>query len=260
MPEEQEALQSFRGWEVNTLRLTTFVGPDFDVHPDIPWWNQVVEHDAEESRSRRSTGELLESGSFEGKQLVLDIKPGRADWRFSALAGPPGELPEVLPTIGPLDDLLPPFLKLTEKWLEVCPTVTRMAFGVVLIKPVPDRETGYSVIDTFLPDINIDPENSFDFLYQINRPRNSRSGIGGLKRNRLSKWGVLATTLVKVTGGGGGAGIMQNAQPLRFFCRLELDMSTDLEFSEGFSRDNRPAVFRELVDLGHQIAEEGDIP
>ena len=245
-------------WELNAIRATTFVGPDFDVQPGISWWNQVVGNDSEESRNRHSTGELQESGVFEGKRLALDIKPGRVDWNLSAMAGPPNELPEILPTIGPLDDVLPPFLRLTEKWLDLCPTVTRMAFGAVLIKPVPDRETGYSEIDTLLPDVKIDSENSFDFLYQINRPRTS-SGISGLKLNRLTKWGVLATSLLQVAAGAGGARVQDTQHP-RFFCRLELDMNTALEFSGDFSKHNTRSVFRELVDLGREIAEKGDIP
>ena len=259
MPEEQEALQSVGGWEVNTLRATTFVGPDFNVHPEISWWTQVVENDAEESRSRRSVGELQESGVFEGKRLVLDIKPGRVDWNLSALPGPPDELPEMLPTIGPLNDVLTSFLRLTSKWLDVCPPASRIAFGAILIKPVPDRETGYSAISELLPTVEIDPENSFDFHYQINRPRTSLSGITGLRLNRLAKWSVAATFRLQVGAGVGGRGVVHDAEQPRFFCRLELDMNTDSEFSEGFSRDNMRPVFHELVDLGRQIAEGGDI-
>jgi len=258
MPEEPDGLQSLSDWEVNSVRATTFIGPDFDVHPKIPWWNQVVEKDAEESRSRRSVGELQESGAFEGKRLVLDIKPGRADWRLSALPGPPGELPDLVPTIGPLDDVLTTFLKLTDRWLDVCPPVTRIAFGAILVKPATDRETGYSAISRLLPRVDIDPENSFDFLYQINRPRTSSSGISGLRLNRLSKWSVLATFLLQVAAGGGGGGLVRDTRQPQFFCRLELDMSTDANFSEEFSRDKMRPIFQELVDLGREIAEEGD--
>ena len=259
MPEEPGSLQSLSDWEVNSVRATTFIGPDFDVHPEIPWWNQVVENDAEESHIRRSVGELQESGVFEHKRLVLDIKPGRADWRLSALPGLPGELPELVPTIGPLDGVLTAFLKLTDRWLAVCPPVTRMAFGAILVKPVTDRETGYSSISRLLPRVEIDPENSFDFLYQINRPRTSLSGIVGLRLNRLSKWSVLATTMVQVAPSGGGGRLVRETRQPRFFCRLELDMSTDSEFSGDFSGDNTRTVFHELADLGREIAEEGDI-
>jgi len=259
MPEEPEGLQSLSDWEVNIVRATTFVGPDFNVHPEISWWKQIVENEAEESRSRHSTGELVESGVFEGRRLVLDIKPGRADWRLTALAGPPDELPEVLPTIGPLDDVLTSFLRLTGSWLDVCPAVTRLAFGAVLVKPVTDRKTGYSAIATLLPKVDIDPENSSDFLYQINRPRPSLSGISGLILNRLSKWSVLSTILLRVAVGGGGGSIQDARQP-QFFCRLELDMNTDSDFRGDFSKDNMGSVFQELVDLGREIAKKGDIP
>ena len=261
MPDEPEGRQSLIDWEVSTIRVTAFAGADLDVHPEAgSWWTQVVESDAEESRSRPGVGEIQESGIFEGKRLVLDIKPGRVDWHLSALPGLPDEQPEIVPTIGPLNDVLTSFTRLTDRWLGICPPLTRMAFGAVLVKPVTDRETGYSTIDELLPKVDIDPENSFDFLYKINRPRTSMSGISGLILNRLSTWSVLATFLLQVGAGSGGGGVIRDAQQPRFFCRLELDMSTDTNFQEGFSGENTRVVFRELVELGREIAEGGDLP
>jgi hypothetical protein len=43
-------------------------------------------------------------------------------------------------------------------------------------------------------------------------------------------------------------------------CRLELDISTMPEWEGELPHDGLPEVFRELVDLGQEIAEKGDIP
>src|SRR4029077_16583024 len=79
------------------------------------------------------------------------------------------------------------------RWIkEMSPTISRLAFGAVLFQSAESHETGYELLKSYLPKLEVDSKGSFDFLYQINRPRLSMSGIPSLQINRLSKWAVVA--------------------------------------------------------------------
>ena len=45
-----------------------------------------------------------------------------------------------------------------------------------------------------------------------------------------------------------------------YACRLELDINTDGDFEGELPRQALPALWDELVRLGAEIAEKGDVP
>ena len=45
-----------------------------------------------------------------------------------------------------------------------------------------------------------------------------------------------------------------------FFAQLELDINTALDFQGEFEKGQVQSIFAELVQLGCEIAEQGDIP
>jgi hypothetical protein len=45
-----------------------------------------------------------------------------------------------------------------------------------------------------------------------------------------------------------------------YACRLELDINTPQSFQNELPYDQLNNIFQELVDLGREIATEGDIP
>jgi hypothetical protein len=259
MSQEQCTLPDGSKWEAERLRATIFILPGAEVAGMESWWKQVVEDEPEEVLTRPREGQLQHTGVFEGKRLALVVQPGRVDWTLLAPLESPDELAERFPTMGQFSGALEPFLRVARRWLDVCPAVTRLAFGAILIRSVADRQSGYSEISPLLPDVRIDSENSSDFFYQINRPRISKSGMGGLKVNRLTKWSVTQAGLIQIAIGA-GAGTVLHSGPRQFACRLELDMSTAAEFSGEIPKDKTPSVFEELVRLGREIANRGDIP
>ena len=113
------------------------------------------------------------------------------------------------------------------------------------------------MLTQILPDIPIDTENSIDFLYQINRPRMS-TNIKGLSINRLMKWAVVRLGLIRFAVRADGQTLSTNL-PYQFACRLELDISTDAEFSGVFNSDSLNAVFDEMVSIAKEISANGDI-
>jgi hypothetical protein len=147
------------------------------------------------------------------------------------------------------------------RWLSdsQIPAVTRLAFGAVIVYPVQDRETGYQVLNPYLPSVDVDPDGAFDFLYQINRPRDSSTGIESLRVNRLSRWSVVQQVYTTFELGARPGRVLA-LSPQQLACRLELDINTTSDFSGILPADKLPDLFQELVDLGEEIIAKGELP
>lgn len=245
-------------WQAEILRLTAFPGPSARI-VEPTWWADLAGEPPEAKSSRPRKGVQQEEGVFEGRKLVLVVEPTRIDWLFTPFDPQEREF-DVVPTIGSFPESLDAFSQLMLRWFELgtCPSVQRLAFGAILLQPVEDRQTGYQQISAYLSSVRLDPEGSSDFSYQINRPRDSTSGIPGLRINRLSKWSVAAWKTgqfsVRPTA------VQHFLGQAYFACRLEMDINTVPDFQDELSREQLPQVFQGLVDLGREIVKEGDIP
>lgn len=221
----------------------------------------MVGYDPDEEHKRAREGESQHVGKFDGWQLRLIVRPGRVDWFLDADNREAVENPEsLLLSGGPFDTALEPLSKLADKWLGMRPAVSRLAFGVILIQPVNDPRFGYMKISEYLPNVQIDPDNSSDFFYQINRPRDSAK-IPGLRINRLTKWSVITTGTANINlalQGKTKARVISDHES--HFCRAELDINTAADFQGELRSSELVTIFEELIDLSKEIAEEGDIP
>ena len=134
----------------------------------------------------------------------------------------------------------------------------------MLLEPVENREKGYLRITDYVPSVKIDPQRSEDFLYQINRPRES-TVIKGMRLNRLSKWSVASFLPVRFSI---GMPQSQPGQPLFYShggtpamaCRAEFDLSTATGIQHELPHDMLQSIFNELVALGSEMAQYGDVP
>lgn len=248
---------ALEAWQAQILRLTAFPSPAAQV-TEPSWWTDLVGQPPETRTLQPKRGGQHEEGRFEGRKLVLRVEPTRIDWLFTPIDD--GEEGEIFSTIGTFPESLTAFLRLMFHWFEIetCPLVQRLAFGAILLQPVEDRQAGYRLVSTYLPSVQLDAEGSSDFLYQINRPRNSDSGITALRVNRLSKWSVAARRRAEFSLGPGGVGYFPGQE--HFACCLELDINTVADFQGELHREQLPRIFEELVELGKEIAAEGDIP
>jgi hypothetical protein len=240
-------------WQAESLRLTAFPSPLLEVKK-YNWWKDLVGEMPENSHYQPRMNTYQDEGQIDIGTLILKYAPERIDW---ILAPQVQEgIAEDIPILGTFVDVLPTFFRFMKSWLNFeIPEISRLAFGAVLPRPLPDRSTGYVQLSTYLP-VEIDPQNSSDFTYQINRPRPSRTGIPDLLINRLSKWSVAAFQVFSMSIGTANVGVGQGAR--KYHCRLELDISTDVEFKQGFSKDQLLPVLEELIDLGLEIASKGD--
>ncbi len=242
-------------WQVDTLRVTVFLAAIGQI--DEPtWWTDLVGEEPEAKTSRQKGAELRQEGPFEPGKLTLNINPLRVDWTLSTTDDQKqkGEI-----YIGNFPELVDKFSTLMLRWfgLGTCPEVHRLAFGAILLLPVENRSFSYRQLGSYLPSVKLDPEGSSDFNYQINRPRTSTSGIPDLQINRLTRWSSSALYRFSVS--------LASAKPIpakeeMVACRLELDISTSHHFTGDIDRGQLPSVFKELVELGKEIAKKGDTP
>ena len=242
--------------------MTVFLTPNVQLR-DEGWWAKVAGTDPENKTAKPSRGELVEAGIFQGNALTLSVQPGRIDWILGPNVAIEDDL-SVIKSMGSFERARTTFSAVMSNWLKYCPPIVRMAYGAVLLEPVENREKGYLRIAEYVPAVKIDPLGSEDFFYQINRPRESITAKG-IRLNRLSKWSVASFQPVSFS-----FGIPQNqpAQPLVYShggapvmaCRAEFDLSTPGGIQYEVPHDKLPSIFNELLALGWEIAQHGDIP
>ena len=243
-------------WQTEGLRLTAFVvepiGPG-----NLGWWEALLGEAPRVSQTRPRERVVTEEGPFSGGKLSVVASTRRIDWRFGF---DPSEPPPEFPTVGTYKTRHLEFRDLMQRWLEKSPPLNRLAFGAVLLSPVENMPEAYRVLDNLLPSVEIDPDRTRDLIYRINRRRSSRCGIEGLEVNRLSTWGALTVSTVEVEMSVEGLEKVHQSQTSQYACRLEFDVNTAPEFGGELDKGKLPALFDELVDLGSEIATEGDIP
>ena len=248
-------------WQVETLRMTAFpiAAPEVS---SIKWWETVAREPPETKTLQPRAGTLQEVGRIQSGlcTLALECRSQRIDWLFSPILSHDREL-ESFPTFATLPEGLKLYKEMLLPWLGQCPPSSRLAFGAVLVRPVESRKAAYEMLAEYLPSVKLDPENSSDFSYQINRPRASGTGITNLQLNRLSRWTAvrLSGMLVEITAGQPTPRVFESHKELQA-CRTELDINTSQKFSAALPQERFPALLEELVELAIEIAAKGDIP
>jgi len=245
-------------WQVANLRVTAFPVEPTKIDA-LSWWIDLLGYPPETQIARPKIGERQEEGEYEGRKLLLQVKPERVDWTLAPIIKvSETERLEGFPLAGPFPDVVGSLRKLMLRWLPRCPPIARLAFGGVLTLPVENRETGYRELARFLPDFELDPESS-DFFYQINRPRAS-TAVEGLRINRLSKWSVMLFQPVTISVSPDVPAIAMPSGSAESACRLELDVNTvPSPRSHVLPDGKRLEIFEELLRLGEEITQRGDV-
>lgn len=245
-------------WQANSIRLTAFPSPTAEPGKSS-WWEEIVGEvpDTRVDQPRAQAHRV--EGPLGPGTLTLVIQPLRIDWHL----GPQKEddsLPPSAPTIGNLPEIRQLFIDTITPWLELkgLPPIQRLAYGVVVLLPVDDGPAGYEQMSAYLPAIEIDSAGSSDFMYQINRPRESKSGIDDMLINRLSKWSVLKSigSVVRL-----GSQVLTRFEASDYHAiRIELDINTWADFEGDLPTDGLVPLIEEFASLGNEIVERGDIP
>ena len=240
-------------WEVCQARLTAFPIAPLE-YSSFNWWPELTGEKPVNRTELPRNGKLTEEGNFASKKLRLNIEPSRVNWFFEPSDENASQRFE-LPTIGKWPEAIDEFSKLAKSWskLNSLPKFRRFAFGAILSQPVNDLKEGYERLNEYLSVVQLDPANSSDFFYQINRPRAKSKVLSQVSINRLSKWSVfrLESGIISV----------EQMLPMKkktvFACRLELDISTAVDYAHELEK--LEMLYDEFVNLGIEISERGDI-
>jgi hypothetical protein len=246
---------SIETWQVELLRLTAFPAA-YEISQPKPWWRQVVGESPENTKFQSRIQKWDEDGQFGNGSLLLQYNLQRIDWVWTART-PDVDLNPVktLPALGSFLESLYTFKEKLAVWFSLdIPNLYRLAFGGILVRPVDNHEEGYEELSAYIP-LELD-KDSADFFYQINRPRYSKTE-SGLSINRLSKWSVAKVQNVSLNLS--QAGVSPAIADTKYFCRLEIDINNIPEAGKALPKDRLASIFDELINLGKEIATNGDV-
>ena len=242
-------------WQVESLRLSAFVADRIDPM-QARYWETVFGAAPHEIRRMPHRPLAVEEGLALTGRVRAHVQPNRVDWHL--VPDPAAESGE-LPVIGSYDDSVPEFQTKMKRWLTGFVPIARLAFAAILLQPAANAAAACRILAPLLPRVQIDAEETSDFIYRINRRRESRSGAGDLAINPLSTWSVLELTQSIVDFSSGGASI--HAAPNRqSVVRLELDINTAPDDRLSIEPARTAALLDELVGIGAEIAANGDLP
>jgi hypothetical protein len=241
-------------WQVETLRITVFPS-DISAVSMSKLWDSVVGQDPDAIHFQRDVIDAREIRYGNGR-LVLAKHTDRFDWHYLSIQdnNDSGQLP----IIGKLEEELNAFSNVANACLDsphLLP-ISRLAFGAVLLHPVNTVEDGNLFLEGKLSNMNL--EGVREFNYQVNRRRMSKIDPG-IEVNRLSKWNVYSGQLVTVAIDPLRGQQVSTTSGLRIASRLELDINTFPERTGPLPKHEISAIFRELINLGLEISERGDV-
>ena len=213
-------------WLVESLRLTGFLEEPLADPARIDWWSEVVGDQPANTASRPREGMFQWAGDFDlgsasPTTLGLEVEPLRTDWNLTG--SPQPEDPLAFVTIGSLTETLPTFLERLTAWIGNFPSCPRFALGGAVLLPSVSVEAAYEQLSGLLPALDIDPAESRDLLYRINRPRSARSlPIDHPGINRITTWSVVTINSMFLSIPGTFVGHQQGPSA----ARLEFDINT----------------------------------
>ncbi len=241
-------------WLIEQTRVTVFTLPNATIDYS-GWWAALATNEPDQVNQQPKIGLYQARGHFDDdKDLVLQIKDNRIDWFF--VPPQPTVEPPRLPSVGNFPEALDAFVTLIQRWLPSCPDASRLALGGVLFQPQADRNVAYVQLQKYLPAVRLDPRTS-EFLYQINRPRNTQTGIPQLRINRLTKWSVMLLQSLLIAAGEGSPTVTGTHREVA--CRLEVDLNSSAEFVGPLPPDRLVPLLNELATWAKEIAISGDV-
>ena len=250
-----EDLQTKDIWNVNSLRFTLFPDQQYSFVEDD--WKKIFDKSPDSfSHNLKTNLQHYEGEFFEGL-MNLDLTPLRIDFNYLPTGPvPPSGIDDL--NLGLLDDIVPDFVTSINKFFDSgnCPRAQRIAFAANYFIPTATKVSGYILLNKYLPKVEIDPNKSSDFLYQINRPRKSKV-INGLEINRLTKWRVIEyqgiSPQIKL-GNQGNLSINKE-----YSMSLQMDINSQADYPSEIEPATQKGLFGELVGFSREISDNGDI-
>jgi hypothetical protein len=255
MEDERRSTPGSAEWLALQTRLTTFHTEGADAPDLVSWWQEAFGSEPERAESRHTEQSFQVSGPLAGNQLTVDSSPGRTDFVLE-----PGGVPVrtinadwSVPSTGLHYEATGAMVEPVGHWLKTGAPVHRLALGALLLMPSKDLISVYRLLSNFLPGINLDGVSTPDFLFRVNRPRNSRRRPDTII-NRLAAWSTAHGQSITI-----GADQRQlTTGPVQYAAHLELDINTQTRRETSFRPEISFELLQELIELATEIAEQGD--
>ncbi len=281
MLSEMAELAKQEGWAIDHLRFTHFpesYGDKMSLDTLTALWTSFNGGGApQQRREERLPGgaRLVVEGAWIAKEEASEKALG-PKLQIAALLQPRTEnrVGRIDFLVLPSDDPGPPFViedlhiladmaQRIHNFLQEAPPAQRLAFGAVFLNKKDSPREALLFLREKLPTVSIDPDNTKDFVYRVNRPRLVEVS-GGTKDktkveiNRINEWSLAQFS-------GFVAAVQPDSPPTpietSYFSRLLLDINTDAGYKgPPFERDRATEIASLLVKEGMAILKQGDNP
>lgn len=256
-------MTSPRIWKAEHVRFTAFSAGPLDLATATDWWANLV-GSPPQSLSMQQGALLQAAGPFDQGNLSLTcttVGEARVDLLLSPISQIPSQTPIEFAGVGEANQSIVLVQRVFEKWLDFGIPVRRVGVSGAMLSSVSAKVEGYEALAGLLDAVEIDPRNSSDFAYQINRPRISKTV--GIPVNRISRWSVASVLPVTVSMGPGGFGFVPTAgvpTPSNFSLRIEYDVNTSPQISNSLADTEIKMLIAELVSFSQELWTRGDVP
>ena len=206
-------------WFAQHIRITAF-RPSVTGSLNTNLYNELTGLEPDLDERRGPGGHFRRrAGVIETRRTELIEQPGRVDFTFLspadlAIASVSGDLTEA--RLGKLN-VLEELDQAAQSLIRGHHDVTRIALGGLLFYECETREESYKVLQQLIPNFDMDPARTSDFVLQANRFRPLQS-LPEIQVNRLGVWsGVQGLSVA------GGVSVGPHA----FWTQQVLDVNTD---------------------------------
>lgn len=242
-------------WHPVQSRITTFQPDDAMMDDWAQWWRQTFNDEPLQTETRPREQLRSVNGPVDHGIMVITDRPGRTDFVLQPHAGQPNAPLSPSDPTTPYSEIVNSIANPIKGWLQSRSTIYRLAVGAVLLSPSPDIHAVYAKLSTLLHSVELDGLTEPDFLYRVNRPRESVS-LPGTYINRVTTWAIAQGQDAAFVPG------VQSPQtsPIQYAAQLDLDINTRAEPSQVFEAATSIAILDELLRIGEEIAAQGEKP
>ena len=242
-------------WDVESLRVSVFfVLPGLVKFDPLLATISGVEPEQVAERPKISKNEV---GRAPSGYFFLTQQSDRIDLVLGAPAEqPPPE--DGFFSIGPYEQAKEILYEPAKRLVEYQgAAISRIAVAAALMANVGDRIEGYKILAPLLPSVRVDPDNSEEMLWQINRPRGS-AVLNTTKINRISKWSVLSARRM-ILQMSEKTSVAATSTPIKSAVRAELETNTPIS-DVALPKDRLMDILEELWLAVEELSVKGDVP
>jgi hypothetical protein len=242
-------------WLTETIRFSAFGEA---LVPGSSLLSDIFGVQPEDVNERPAQSFRQEAARYGHCRIIVTRSPQRLDLIFADLADANTSDPtrsnyKPFFDIGDYDDVFESVRPRVHDLVGKLQNPTRLAYAPILFAPAQTPIEAYRLLAEKLTQLHFDPDTDTDVLWQINRPRMSRTGP--IRLNRVSKWHAIVQHLQIIP--------PISRVPQRYdaaAARVEIDINTPADNPRALADIDIMSITDELVLLAREILDKGDIP